>query len=294
MKWRIGLYWLALIAWASGQGLGLPEPSRVVDWSWELQQSEPFTQPFLAEFTRGPYRLGFLATHHGNQQATPTFQLIERSLQKGPWEALAIEGIPLGKESEVLQYFARNPAKDGFWPAGETSYAVALSGGLPVIGVEPAEPDILKAVLAQGETLEDLVGFYVVRQVPQWRRQRSLNSITQKELFERFVAAVCRDFAVPVAFNWSQFHTWYRQRNGRTFDWISLENNESAPLTGGAYYTQRMAARVSRIRDEFMVTTLSRKLDRYHSILVVCGSAHLASQRPAWEALLGAPVRQEP
>ncbi len=282
------------------QELPNPDTTKLLDWSWQLQKQQPFSQPYLAEFRRGPYHLFFIASHHGNQESAPTFQLIRQALEQEPISLLIIEGVQASdgvNAASFKKYLKNNPSKDGFWLGGEMTYAVHLASakGLPFIGAEPSEPQLLKELLAQGESVDDILGFYVVRQVPQWRRQHALESRTQKQIYDRFLDAVCQDFQIePGGFDWGDFHRWYKKRANKNFDWNSLRDDESAPLQNGPYYTQRIAAKVGRLRDQFIVQQISANLRTHKTVLVVYGGAHLATQRPVLEDLLGQPTSQHP
>jgi hypothetical protein len=297
---RLFLFFLICLApcLVQAQELSDPDVTKLLNWSWELQKQQPFSQPYVSEFQRGPHHLFFIASHHGNQESAPTFQLIRQTLEQEAISLLVIEGVQASdgiNPASFKKYLENNPSKDGFWPGGEMTYAVQLARakGLAFIGAEPSEPQLLNDLLAQGETLDDILGFYVVRQVPQWRRQKALESRTQKQIYDRFLAAICRDFEIkPEGFDWSEFHRWYRKRANKNFDWNSLRDDESAPLQDGPYYTQRVAATVGRLRDQFIVQQICANLRTHKRVVVVYGGAHLATQRPVLEDLLGQPKSQ--
>jgi hypothetical protein len=98
------------------QELPNPDTTKLLDWSWQLQKQQPFSQPYLAEFRRGPYHLFFIASHHGNQESAPTFQLIRQALEQEPISLLIIEGVQASdgvNAASFKKYLKNNPKFPG-------------------------------------------------------------------------------------------------------------------------------------------------------------------------------------
>ena len=272
----------------------------MVPWSFELQNSEPLRPPFSAWFEKGEENLLFVAVEHGCDPKT--FRLIDEAFATHHVRLAVVEGWPASE--------GMNPAAftDSFkkWSAGgfcdgggESGYAAfhALEHGGSFIGGEPDEQTVVQAVLKEGFTVEDLLGFYFLRQVPQFRREGALETKGLEECFRLLIDGMGKKAGLEEAgahFSLDRFRDWYRNRQGKTFDIATVDREEPAPLSNGKLLTQRLSAIVSLVRDRFVVGVIASHLGTEKDVLVVYGGSHFATQRPALEVLMGKPVEWKP
>lgn len=189
--------------------------------------------------------------------------------------------------------WAHSGLEDGVYRGGETAYAIILadSMGVPFIGGEPGDGVVVQSLLDQGYSYQDLLGFYFLRQVPQYLRAGRLGD--EEEQFAGFISSLREEMKVPASleFSYSDFLGWYQERNLEPFN-PDMASDAVKPLADGEYFTQRLSAQVGKVRDRFILETVAQTLEKHDRVAIVYGSGHLVTQRKALETYLGAPVAQ--
>lgn len=272
----------------------------VLPYSYELQNAEPQQPPFAARFERADQHLFYVASEHGCDPRT--FRLIDDVFASHQVAFVVIEGYPASQGINPVGLTRRFPdwAAKGFCEGGaEGAYAASrgLERGAPFMGAEPDERTVAQAVLQEGYAPEDLLGFYFVRQVPTLRREGTLAAKGLEASFQWLMAWMAKAAGLQETsahFSLEQFRDWYAKKQGKPFDAATLDNEEPAPIAHGAFLTQRISAVVGRVRDRFIVRVIADHLATEKTVLVVYGGSHFATQRPAFELLLGKPVETEP
>jgi hypothetical protein len=269
--------------------------SAVVPYSYELEAAQLRQPPFLARFERDDRLLLFVAARHGCDP--DTFRLIDEAFATHRIRLAIIEGYPAARGMNPPDFLRQLPEwrAQGFCRGGgEPAYTAfrAQEHGAAFVGGEPEEPAVARAVLEHGFAADDLLGFYFVRQVPQFRRDGTLSDKGLDASFRRTIdalggAAGLRDAAG--AFTLDRFGRWYQGRQGKEFDPATMDSEEAAPLATGAYFTQRLSAVVGLVRDRFTVRRIASHLASEKAVLVVYGGSHFPTLAPALEILLGEP-----
>jgi hypothetical protein len=275
-----------------------PKLDLIQPYSYDLERKEPFAEPFLEHFDTGKKSLVYVAARHENNVNSPTFKLVDRAFDSYEVRIVILEGFPASygqSPTSLIEDFAANVDGD-FYRWGEPSYAAlkAVERGIPFVGGEPDESDVLRAVQQAGFTAKDLARFYFARQIPQFLREESYHEKEPVELYGSFMPGVLRDLGLqPGELPFDEFLEWYEKLNGKRLDFRTFDPEESAPLDKGKYGTQRISHEVGMARERFIVTLIAELLDEYDHALVVYGKSHLAQQRPALQAMLGEPTRRE-
>jgi hypothetical protein len=290
---------LAVLVLAAGCGSFRPkaDPSLVQAWTPELGRREPFRAPYYVHFQRGGKDLYFVAAVHSNAAYSPTFLLIRSLFVDHAFDAAVIEGLraDLGPSpADVLATYRRtSDAREYQMGEDALTAMLAADSGVPFIGGEPADEDVLRLLRPAGYGSADLLGFYFLRQIPQLRRDGSLKTRKIEDLY----AGVMRTYDDLLASRqelprtYAQFLEWYRRTAGADFDAGTIDYEALAPLVDGTPI-QRIASVVDRARNAFTVEEIARVLRKRDCVIVVYGSSHIASQRPALEAMMGRPVDQ--
>ena len=260
-------------------------------YSYALEERET-DGPFLERFTARGLELVFLAAHHENRRAAPTFRLVDEALAAQRVGVVVVEGVPtsLGLDPPALLESFERSVQGDFYPMGEPSYAAlgARERGIAFVGGEPDEGELRAAVREAGFDDRDLVGFYFVRQVPQYQRSGELERSTLPDLYAGLTAHYRSRLGLRLADqSYEAFLAWYHAANGKPFDLATFDPEEAAPVEDGAFRTQRLSHVVGVARDRHVVQLVDELLREHGSVLVVFGKSHLACQRPAYEALLG-------
>jgi hypothetical protein len=270
------------------------EADKIRPWSDDLAKTEAFHEAYVAEFTKKDLHLSFIAARHGNDINNATMKLVKKAIENQNLRLVLIEGLPyeLGVNPSSFLYQARMSLKNTFIEGGEPAYSALLadSNNISFLGAEPSEKEILVEFKKSQFDEKDLVGFYVVRQFPQWLRQKKLETTTLEKTITQFLTSVCQDFEFSSSqcLTYKSFKDWYKNTNKKDFG-SHFDSEEAAPFENGIYKTQQISAVVGKIRDYYILKHIEENLSLQRKILVVYRASHLLTLLPALESTLGKP-----
>ncbi|MBB3692060.1 hypothetical protein FHY05_000672 [Sphingomonas sp. BK580] len=275
-----------------------PAPNQLAPWTTALRDRQP-DDAFASVYRVGPHRLVFIGAQHENQSKSRTFRLIEDAYAKIKFDTVIAEGFPTSwgaNSARIFAYVAQNGWRgDGFVEGGETVPTVlgARRQGAVLIGGEADDPDLERPIYAQGFSGQDLLGFYVLRAIPQWIGERKISNAGDPRLVSLVQASLDYNRAMlglpaSVLPRFSDWAAWYREKNGKPID-TTFDTEEVGPLADGRHGTNRIASAVSRARDAYLHNLIIAHLNRGESVLVVFGGSHLMIHRPALDQVLGRP-----
>jgi hypothetical protein len=272
-----------------------PDTEKLAAWTTALRAQQP-ADAFGAVYRRGRSRLVFVGAAHTEAVDSLTFRMIRDAYASFDIDAVIVEGPPRSRgpnADRLLQWVANQSEREGRQAGGELVAAVrgALAEGAVVWGGEPDDAQIRDTLTSRGVAAADLVGFYTLRSVPQWLRERQIASTDDTHLPALIETELARNrerlgvpaTVLPDTGAWMQ---WYERTNGKPFG-SGFELEEAGPLADGAYGSNRVATAVARSRDAFLLQTIADHLNEGESVLVVFGESHLMILRPALDAMLG-------
>jgi hypothetical protein len=274
-----------------------PDSSALAPWTAELRARQP-DDAFCAVYTRGRNKLVFLGAAHTDEIGSLTFRIINDAYAAFDVRTVLVEGIARSRgpnDAKLLKWVASNSAREGRQEGGELAAAVqgALAEGAVVLGGEPDDSQIRDTLASQGIPPHDVLGFYTLRTVPQWLRERQIASLDDARIPALIDAELVRNrerlgLSATVLPDYASWSEWYARTNGKSFG-VQFEPEETGPLADGRYGSNRIAAAISRSRDAFLLDTIAGRLNAGETVLVVFGGSHLMIQRPALDAMLGPP-----
>ena len=275
-----------------------PAPERLEPWTTSLRDRQP-EDAFAEVYKRGRQRLVFVAAKHANRDDSLTFRLIRAAYAAFRFDSVIAEGFPTSRgvnPAGIFKYVAASgPRADGFVEGGETVPTVlgAQQQNARLWGGEPDDLEVKAQIVAQGLSTADLLGLYVLRNIPQWIGERKIEHAGDPRLKPLVEAALARDRAalqlpVDVFAGYPEWVEWYQRLNGKPLG-ADFVTEETGPLADGRFGTNRIAFAVSRARDAYLHNLIIRHLNQGESVLVVFGASHLMIQRPALQAVLGPP-----
>ena len=196
-----------------------------------------------------------------------TYETIRAAFRKYGFKAVVIEG------------------KDGQnWTTHEEGVAsnLAREKGIPIIGGEPSDKDILEGMKQAGYNGKDQMGFYLMRVIPYLKtkdnfataadeylqKHESLQHIPENERLKNF----------------DEFKQWYKQHAQKEFD--TNNKDDLAPIRDGTEL-QKMAYLTGKIREESIDPKIMNAVNEYGSVLVVYGAGHLIESQPKFEQAFG-------
>lgn len=274
-----------------------PAPEMLAPWTEILRAEQP-DDAYAAVYNTGDAALLFLGAKHSIRTDSLTFQIIQDAYAHFDIDAVIFEGFPYSRGENaqwLIDWAAAKKETDGFQEGGETVPTVrgALGEGAVLRGGEPDDGDIRDRVLSAGFSPEDLLGFYTLRSIPQWLRERRIEGPTDARLptliEEELDGNRNRlDMGAETLADYAAWARWYEQTNGRSFG-ASFDLEETGPLADGPYGSNRVAAAISRARAEFLHEIMMRRLNEGGTLMVVFGGSHLMIHRPALDHALGEP-----
>ena len=271
-----------------------PKFELIEPYSSERELKEPFPDKSFGQiFEKENFKLTYIAGYHANQRNSKTFTLVEKALNESGAKLVILEGFEY-KHGEspksFLRSFQETSTKD-FYRDGETAFAAleATKRNISFVGGEPEEKDLLEKLQKEGVGKKDLLFFYFLRQIPQFKRQKELDKNPLEKLFKIFVKNKVRNLEIKQDSNpdFKEFKAWYKTKNKKAFSLKSFDPEEVAPRITGKLYSQRLSGKISLERDKFIVKVIAESLEKYKNVMIIYGKSHLSSQRPAIEELLG-------
>ncbi len=284
---------LLLLAGCTSSPTFVADPSLLVPWSGEAQRRMP-EPPYVARYEHEGKSLSYVAARHEHAVGNATFELVERELEAFRPDVVLVEGLETvhgPSPAFYLEGVERTQRGDSY-PMGEAGFAASLASaaGIPFFGGEPSEEEIRDSVVVDGMELRDLVYFYVVRQVPQWKRTGEDQEFSFEELFSKALAHYRRALSLEddTLDDPRAFEAWYRDRNGRPFRYEEITTEVCAPVAG-LLFTNDMSLAIGEVRDTHIVRTIAGLLNEHDRVLVVYGAGHHVQQEKVLEKMLGTP-----
>ena len=150
-----------------------PDLSLIHDYTPEDEHT--FRPVAVTHFHGDNKDLYYVSTHHELGTQSTTSKTVRQTMEQYNPQLVIIEGLQTQK--------GVSPAVDDFAHAEEPAYAAYLAGqkNIPFVGGEPSEPQIFKEMEGKGYSAKDIMAFYLLRNIPVWRRDGELN----KEHFDR-------------------------------------------------------------------------------------------------------------
>ena len=273
-----------------------PDSKSLARWTKSLRDQQP-EDAFAAVYrVRGRYLI-FVAAVHENRTESATFRMVRDAYDGFNIDTVIAEGYPTSKgmNPQGLMVYASEQAREGFQEGGETvpTVAGAVREGAGVWGGEPDNANILARVVAEGFSVADVLGYYVLRVIPQWERERKILNAADPQLRALVDAQIRRargelQIDAAVLPDYESWAAWYEGLNGKSIA-AGLAVEEVGPLHDGSYGTNRIAAAISRARDSYLHELMIGHLNAGETVLVVFGGSHLMIQRPALDRALGPP-----
>jgi hypothetical protein len=264
----------------------------------ETYATEPLPAPYVAEFRRGPMRLTFVSTHHETGPETVSAKTVAKAFTASEPRVVVVEGVDArpAAAKEFREHVLRQ-AENGCARCEESEYAAALAyrAGVPVLGGEPTDRQILDELLRRNYTVKDFLGFYVARQIPVWRRLGRVKETGIEPLTNGFLDYMRRNADMRIRFKYADFLRWFRAHETEGKSPLDLTVEDTAPYDGPeTSYFQRICFAMDRKREKVIVRRIESALERRGRVMVVYGSGHLVKQRRVWENLLGRSKNSKP
>ncbi len=276
-----------------------PRTDLVLPYHTELESLKAYSGPYLATFTKNEKRLLYVAADHvpsvewSDPRQHPTMRTIESVFEIYKIDAVVVEGLNpwdgTTPPTNLLQHMANCSAIKFKGNCGENIYTLHLANqrGLSMISGEPPEDEIAKKIEAANFTKADLVGFYLLRIIPQWKRRGEFEPTKIEEMISDQLSKYRKRVSLQEPFTIDDFKSWYRAKMGEQKPYLDFVANDTAPHGGvGATFVQRISHQVGLVRDRAIVENIAKMLNQHDTVLVVYGGSHLIVQHPALKEMM--------
>ncbi len=284
------LVFLAMAACASNPKL---DPKHIRPWSTNLGTEYPNKQSVIARYNKNNHGLFYLAARHTNTIGEDTLNLVETLFKDYQFDVLLIESIPYTSGESPKWYVeeAKRGKTAQFIQGGESAFAALLADTkkIPFFAGEPDHQDIYNRLKAKGYSDEDVIGFYTIRQIPQWVRQQEKKEGLLQRKIPSFVAYHCKIFSVTKCPTYDQILNWYQAKLGHKLT-VNISNEETAPISDGLLFTQKISSEVGFIRDRFTLSIIEKLFHKYKRVAVIYGAGHFITLRKSFDQTFGEPT----
>lgn len=270
------------------------DASLIHNWS-EFGSLPERDAPYTQVYTGCGKTLVYVAAKHSNDPKGATHTAVKSAFENYDIDFAIAEGFPsdMGISPKVLiddSNGTKGTPRDAE-PYLVVRKAVAKSIGFQ--GGEPKDKDIKEVIAKRGVNPVDLLGYYIVRQIPQWVRREEITDITDsriEKLIFNMVGAFSTDTDMRIETfkevdGIKAFRQWYEKTNGVTLT-EGLREQDAWPSSAipDPRKTNELSDKVADIRDAHIVGVINDALMAHDTVLVVYGASHHDIQAPAFEA----------
>ncbi len=269
--------------------------SLIRHWSLDYQKQESYEAPYISVFSKNDKQLIFVAADHENSMDSKTFKTIEQVILKEKPDFLILEGFQNNEEVSPQWYidYANKCSTSRFRKCGEPSYAafIANQKNIPFAGGEIKDTMILKGLNEIGFQEIDVVGFYLLRMIPQLKKQKKIDITNQISQISKYLTRFSNNLNTPNIVTFNQFKEWYELHSSLKRSYLDLGSMDVAPINGSAgTYFQKISAHIGMIRERYLVQLIDKSLKKYNKVLVIYGAGHLVKSRRVYENTFGSSV----
>lgn len=267
-----------------------PDLSLLRPWGKDLEKEQPNQDSFVVLFKSDNKELLYIAGRHAESPEDKVWEIIKNQLKSFRPEAVVLEGFDPNVTENRMRELAKDCSSD-LAKCSEKYMAIHMASQNTLLKTgEPSQKEIVNGLLKKGYKEQDVVYFYLVRQVPQMKRQGEL----KEETFHKTAVSYLNRAALRLDiqnFNsdFALFKEWYKEKNGEKFDLKKIDNETPSPLKGGTF-VQHLSYNVGLIRDSNIVKVIAELMHENTRVMVLYGSSHFPVQRKVLEKMFGTPI----
>jgi hypothetical protein len=247
----------------------------------------------VSQFNLSGKRLHYIAASHCGDVESPTLRTVKQEFDIFKPDVVIVEGIPNTGEKSPAWYLehCREQAKGNYSVGGEGAYATVLAAenGIDFIPGEPSAQWLYEGVLAQGYTLQDLLGWQLACTIQYRLSANAVDESNLPTLAERCASSYLNEIGLgEEKYDLRNFSDWYQDRMGKAFSLKSITADDCSPSTDpNANFLQKMMSAADNVREPHILKIIAEQLNEHNKVLVVYGSAHAAKHEPVLNKMLG-------
>ncbi len=265
--------------------------------------------PFVETFQNNGKTLVYVAaTHHwprlfSDAMADPVFKIIKQIFLTTPPDTVIIEGVdPAVDMGRFLDHAKRCAAAGYDLPnqnCGEPAFTAFLASerNISVSTGEPSTQDAVAFMQSHGYSLEDLLSFYVAREITTRNHGAHISEAEFPRLLANTIAYYARLLGNHVLFTLADFNAWYAKNMRTPRNYLDLTSDDLSPAPQARPPTSqlhRISGTLEILRDQSVVSKIKRAFNIQRRVLVVYGGSHLEYEWNDLVQLLGVPKQSRP
>jgi hypothetical protein len=254
--------------------------------------------PFVSRFITWEKTLVYLAANHEVKEISRTFILIREILEYFKPDLVILEGFRTTAELSPKWYLEHAKSCWGRVykrKCVEPSYGAyhANKLGIPFVGGEPAPKAIWKIINGKGFFLEDLLGFYVLRIIPQLKQEKHV-SYNFRAQVEKMIKRHIKNLDMKnFEYSYQDFTAWYERKTGRVFNKKDITRRLLSPnIKDKPNFFQKLAQKASVARDTHIMKLIADSMNRYNNVLIIYGGGHYMRQKNSIEKMMGVKAKE--
>lgn len=268
--------------------------------TWEEYATREHPTPYIFTLQQGDKKLVYIGADHSNDPSNPMFGQIEAEFDAAHPDVVFVEGVENLEEikadserlSAILEMLKGATEKEMIEKYGESGFGLKLAAdaGIDFYSPEPGLENEIALLLKQGFAREHIFAYYTYRQLYQYDRQNvsvSLESYLESGILKDIQKVTqWKDFDYSVD-ALKKIGTAIWGENGDVYKNIFTHERASPLPNDKVFVTEvtKIAQRVSKFRDEYMINEMGEVLKKYDRPFVIFGASHAYMQRPALESL---------
>ncbi len=267
--------------------------SLLQDYSGSNQEKYP-EHPYLAKFENKKKILLYVAARHEVEVDNDTVKIISKTFTDYHPQIVIIEGFQPESLHKALEEEIKTCQSKKFKDCSESVFTgfLAKTSGARIVTGEPSDRMILDELIKKGYSIQDYLGFYLLRQIPQWKREHKIDN-NLEELSNKFLKICLSEVGEKSNFDFKAFKSWYKDKEGQRFQLGEISENTVAREK--QLFMNKLWLALERVREKNILITIETAMKQYDTVMIVYGASHFTVENVVLTDYFGgAPVITKP
>ncbi len=278
-----------LCAWANKA----PDLTKLKSFDSGEQVKWGINPPFVVKYSAGDSSLFYIAASHTNEPKSNTFTLIKEAIALQKPQVIILEGFEYSNGvspdyiiASANQYCVTNVSPKCNEILYTANYAKSL--GIPFVGAEPDDRDMMRLMKDLGYNELDIFGYAFTVSIAGMYEQNIIASLDDLEKEFRKNRRYYDMLTQNITYD--QYYKWLSEKLGKPITLNVLVDRYyiTSPDFSGNFF-QKMSYNEIRIRDQNIINIINSMTQKYNRVLVLFGGGHYLTQRYVLNDLYGEP-----
>jgi len=253
------------------------------------EKNEKYPEPpYFVKFEKKKKKLLYIAARHEIGTNNQTAKLIRQVFIDYHPKIVIIEGFQPNSVNEALEEEIKSCQPKNFKDCGESilSGYLAKKNGAHIVTGEPSDQIIFDELLKKGYSAEDYLGFYLLRQIPQWKREHKIDN-NLEWISNLFLKTCLENVKEEGNFDFERFKIWHKDKMNYPF--TLDKHNEHTVAPKSHLFMHNLWLTIERIREENILKTIEKAISQHDIVLIVYGASHFTVEKNVLTHFFGSP-----